>query len=81
VGANVGHLVDLGDLAFRVDQVGDALGKVRVLLVRSPLDAIGPANRTIRVGQQVEPELLRLGKRFVFGGRIETGAENLGADS
>jgi hypothetical protein len=81
VGANVGHGVDLGNLAFRIDKEGGALGKIRVLLVRASLDSIGPTNGTIGVGQQVESELLRLGEGFVVGGRIKTGAENLGTDS
>jgi hypothetical protein len=73
MGADVGHFVDLGHLTFRIDQVGDALGEVRVLRVGAALDAIGPASRTIGVGQQVEPELLLVGEGFVLGGGIEAG--------
>ena len=77
MGGNVLHVVHLGDHALRVDQVREPLGKLRILLVGSPLDAVGTTDGAVDVAQQREVEALLLRELEVLGGGVEAGAEDL----
>jgi hypothetical protein len=76
---HVGHAVRLLNHALRVDEVGPALGPLRAALLRGALRLIALADRPVLVGEESEgkPELLSEGP--VRLGRVERGAQDLGA--
>ena len=76
MGARVGDLVDLRDHASGIDEERDALGVVRVLLVRALLDAIEPSDGSIDVAQQRVAEAVFVCERPVFFLRVEARAED-----
>jgi hypothetical protein len=78
--AGVGHLVDLGDVAVRVDQKRHALGIRGVVLVGSALDTVSTADRAIDVGQQAIVELVVRREDLVVFRRVEGDADDGGTE-
>ena len=63
--------VDAADHAGLVDEKRVTSRIVRVLLIGGSSDLVGGPDLTADVTQQLEPEMLRLGKCEVLGGRVE----------
>ncbi len=78
MGRHVLHLVDAPHDALGVEQERDALGEVRILLVRALLGAVDLADRAGGVGEQAVREALVVGERLVLVRRVERDAEDRG---
>ena len=76
--ADIGDLVDLGHDSLGIDQERDPLREVGILLVRTFFGAVQVTDGAVDVAQQREVEALLLAELEVLGGRVETGAEDLG---
>jgi hypothetical protein len=80
VRTGVGDLVDPGDDPIGIDQERDALRVMRIRLVGAALDAVGPPDFAIDVGQQPEAELLVRRERLVVGGCVEGRPDDRGME-
>jgi hypothetical protein len=81
MGVDVGDLVDPGHLASAIDQVGDPLGKVRILLVGPTLGAVGSADGPVNVAEERESKTLGVGENLVVGRCVKTRPEALSPGS
>jgi hypothetical protein len=79
VRGDIRHLVDVRHHTFGIDEKGDPLREVLVLLVGPAFDAVLAADRAIDVAQQREIEAVLLAELEILGGRVEAGAEDLGS--
>ena len=75
-GVHVAHFVPLTDHPVGVDEVRNALGELRELLVGLACHFVGRANAAICIGQQVEVERLRFCERLVLVGGVERCTED-----
>jgi hypothetical protein len=78
VGVDVLDLVGLGDLALRVDQVGEAAREIRPVVLGRTLGLIRLPGRPFCVGQQPELEVELLCEGFVLLGSVEGDTDDVG---